>query len=210
VLTAVGACVISLTIGTFLFPPLSAWKALEVHRTSQAEFYGVVAKQAADLSSRLTDIDLQASKLRGLGAKTLELGDTFSGLEAKGRAVQQDLDDLRNRLGSLQLLLSEIQEFGLVRVLNDTGETLNDVRMAFKGNALTFAELKPGDPSKYIPVALPLRSIPVSAKTASGRELESELIDSLGETALPAGKYTYRLYLDGGGILRLDVREDAK
>jgi hypothetical protein len=87
-----------------------------------------------------------------------------------------------------------------VRVRNDSGTRLENVKVTFPGpNKDWFGNLAPGAGSDYADVAKAYRYAPVEA-VGTGRTLRFMPADYVGEKPLAPGMYTYSLGVDAGGL----------
>lgn len=86
-----------------------------------------------------------------------------------------------------------------IRVRNDTGEVLDDVRIGGTEGFQSLGSLPPGAVSSWLPVDTVQR---YPAIEASGPVVDLVHLPYDGDTqpVLPAGRYTYALRLEGGRL----------
>lgn len=99
----------------------------------------------------------------------------------------------------------------LIRVRNDTAVRFAKVSTVFPDGAdIQYGSVAAGQDSAYQPVREAYSRPFVSIVVADGRELTFQPIDSVGETPLTPGRYTYMLSIEGSGSgAAVNVRLEA-
>ena len=94
-----------------------------------------------------------------------------------------------------------------VRVRNDSPTDLENVQAQFAdGTAVDYGTIASGQHSDYQDAGQQVYGYAPIRATADGEDLAHGVIDYLGETPLPPGRYTYVLTVDRGALaLRLEV-----
>lgn len=87
-----------------------------------------------------------------------------------------------------------------IRLRNDTGQPLDDVRLTGVDEPLSTGPLPPGGESPWLPVPSAHRYPAVEA-TGPGVDLVHLPFEGAGQASLPEGRYTYVLRLEGGRLV---------
>ena len=92
-----------------------------------------------------------------------------------------------------------------IRVRNDTGEALDDVRISVAEGSRSLGPLAPAAESSWQPVETVHRHPAVEA-SGPGVDLVHLPYEGRAQVDLPPGRYTYVLRLDGGRLV-VDLEE---
>jgi hypothetical protein len=87
-----------------------------------------------------------------------------------------------------------------IRVRNDTGEALDDVRVTGTGDPLSLGPLPPGAVSSWQAVDAAPR-YPAIEASGPGVDLVHLPYEGDAQADLPPGRYTYALRLEGGRLV---------
>lgn len=93
-----------------------------------------------------------------------------------------------------------------VRVRNASALDFESVAVQFPGSREEYGALAAGEATDYRAVETAYRIATVEVRV-EGEVLRLQVIDYVGETPLPAGRYTYRLIVAGGERLELELVE---
>ena len=94
-----------------------------------------------------------------------------------------------------------------IRLRNDTGQPLDEVRLTGGEEALSVGPLPPGTESGWLPVSAAHR-YPALEASAPGVDLVHLAFEGGGQAALPDGRYTYVLRLEDGRLV-VDLETEA-
>lgn len=87
-----------------------------------------------------------------------------------------------------------------IRVRNDTGEALDDVRIGRAGGSQSLGPLLPGAMSSWVPVDT-VQRYPVLEASGVDVDLVHLPYEGDNQPGLPTGRYTYSLRLEGGRLV---------
>lgn len=94
-----------------------------------------------------------------------------------------------------------------IRVANESSFPFSDVEVVFPQDSVDYGSVLAHDVSEYRRVTQAY-SYALIIVQVGGEELRLQPIDYVGETALPAGRYTYALNVTIEGRLTLEFRND--
>lgn len=87
-----------------------------------------------------------------------------------------------------------------IRVRNDTGEVLDEVRIGGAEGFQSLGSLQPGAESSWLPVDT-VHRYPAIETSGAGGELVHLPYEGDAQPDLPSGRYTYALLLEGGRLV---------
>jgi len=87
-----------------------------------------------------------------------------------------------------------------IRVRNDTGEALDEVRIRGAEGFQSLGSLPPGTVSSWLPVDT-VQRYPAIEASGSGVDLVHLPYEGDAQPDLPSGRYTYALRLEGGRLV---------